>query len=54
MSKRKFDVRLRRVGNSFVVTIPKYTIDRFNLQEGDFIAIDIDPKDMKKIRKRLQ
>jgi len=48
MSKRKFDVRLRKVGNSYVVTIPKDTIDRFELKEGDFVAIDLDTEEIKK------
>jgi putative addiction module antidote len=48
MSKRKFDVKLRKVGNSFVVTIPRDTIDRFSLKEGDFVAIDLDTEEIKK------
>jgi len=48
MVKRKFDVRLRKVGNSYVVTIPKDTIDRFSLNEGDYIAVDIDTEEIKK------
>jgi putative addiction module antidote len=48
MGKRKFDVKLRKVGNSFVVTIPKDTIDRFELEEGDFVAIDLDTDEIKK------
>ncbi len=48
MSKRKFDVKLRKVGNSYVITIPKDTIDRFNLNEGDFLAIDLDTEEIKK------
>lgn len=48
MSKRKFDVKLRKVGNSYVVTIPKDTIDRFELKEGDFVAIDLDTNEIKK------
>jgi len=47
-SKRKFDVKLRKVGNSYVVTIPKDTIDRFQLKEGDFLAIEIDINEIKK------
>lgn len=47
MSQRKFDVKLRKVGNSFVVTIPKDTIDRFDLKEGDFVAIDLDTDEIK-------
>jgi antitoxin component of MazEF toxin-antitoxin module len=48
MSKRKFDVRLRKVGNSYVVTIPADIIDRFSLEEGDFIALSFDPEEIKK------
>jgi len=46
MPKRKFDVKLRKVGNSYVVTVPKDTIDRFNLKEGDYLAIDFDPSEI--------
>lgn len=42
MPKRKFDVKLRKVGNSYVVTIPKDTIDRFKVKEGDYLAIELD------------
>ena len=46
--KRKFDVKLRKVGNSYVATIPKDTIDRFELQEGDYIALTFDSSDTEK------
>ena len=48
MSKRKFDAKLRKVGNSYVITIPKDTIDRFEINEGDFLAVEIDSKEIKK------
>ena len=48
MSKRKFDAKLRKVGNSYVITIPKDTIDRFDLKKGDFLAIDLDTDEIKK------
>ncbi|MFA5855788.1 MAG: AbrB/MazE/SpoVT family DNA-binding domain-containing protein [Candidatus Pacearchaeota archaeon] len=48
MKERKFDVRLRKVGNSYVVTIPKDTIDRFELTEGDFIALSFDSNEIKR------
>lgn len=48
MPKRKFDAKLRKVGNSYVITIPKDTIDRFNLKEGDFLAVDLDTDEIKK------
>ncbi len=47
MPKRKFDAKLRKVGNSYVITIPKDTIDRFNIKEGDYLAIDFDSDDIK-------
>ena len=46
--KRKFDVKLRKVGNSFVITIPKDTVDRFNLKEGDYLAISFNSEEIKK------
>ncbi|MDQ6662080.1 MAG: AbrB/MazE/SpoVT family DNA-binding domain-containing protein [Chloroflexota bacterium] len=33
--------KLRRVGNSFVVTIPKEEAERQNLQEGDLVGIEV-------------
>ena len=48
MPKRKFDVKLRKVGNSYVVTIPKDTVDRFELNEGDFLAINLDTDEIKR------
>ena len=46
--KRKFDVKLRKVGNSYVVTIPKDTVNRFDLNERDFLPIEIDFEEIKK------
>jgi len=45
--KRKFDVKLRKVGNSYVVTIPKDTVDRFDLNEGDYLALSFDSTEIK-------
>jgi len=52
MSKRKFDVKLRKVGNSYVVTIPKETIDRFELKENDYLAIELDPSEVNNGKKK--
>lgn len=52
MPKRKFDVKLRKVGNSFVVTIPRDTIDRFNLKENDYLAIELDPSEINNKEKK--
>ena len=52
MKKRKFDVKLRKVGNSYVVTIPKDTVNRFRLEEGDYLAINFDAEEIKRGRKK--
>ena len=51
MTKRKFDVKLRKVGNSYVVTIPKDTVDRFDIDEGDFLAINLDTNEIRRSKK---
>jgi len=48
MPKRKFDVKLRKVGNSYVVTIPKDTINRFKIKEGQYIALELDTEEIKR------
>ena len=48
--KRKFDAKLRKVGNSFVVTIPSDSVERFKLKEGDYIAVEIDIEERNKIK----
>ena len=48
MAKRKFDVKLRKVGNSYIVTIPKDTVDRFEIKEGDYISVELDLDEFKK------
>ena len=52
MPKRKFDVKLRKVGNSYVVTVPKDIVNRFEIKEGDYLAIDIDTNEIKKQRRK--
>ena len=52
--KRKFDVKLRKVGNSYVVTIPKDTVDRFELEEGDYLAVNLDTDEIKKQTKKAK
>ena len=51
--KRTFDARIRKVGNSFVITIPMDSIDRFELKEGDFVGITFDTDDIKKVIKNV-
>ncbi|MEJ7837641.1 MAG: hypothetical protein WKF81_02435 [Thermomicrobiales bacterium] len=39
--------QVRKSGNSFVVTIPKSEMDRLNLHEGQSVAVDITPLELK-------
>lgn len=48
MVKRRFDAKLRKVGNSYVVTIPKDTVDRFDIKENEFITVELDFSELKK------
>jgi len=48
MPKRKFDAKLRKVGNSHVVTIPKELINRFKIKEDYYLALELDTKEIKK------
>lgn len=36
-----FTVKLRKTGNSYVVTIPHEELERHNLREGDMVGIEI-------------
>ena len=51
-SIRKFDVKLRKVGNSHVITIPSDFVERFELDNGDFLNLKIDPNEIKHIKKK--
>jgi antitoxin component of MazEF toxin-antitoxin module len=42
--------RLRRAGNSFVVTIPRHEVERLGIREGDLVAVELQPVE---IRPRL-
>ena len=35
--------KLRKVGNSYVVTIPKDEVQRRGLKEGELVAVDVQP-----------
>jgi antitoxin component of MazEF toxin-antitoxin module len=41
--------KVRKSGNSFIVTIPKDEIERLDLQEGDMVALDV-----RKVEYRVQ
>ncbi|MCO5216619.1 MAG: hypothetical protein M9953_09590 [Thermomicrobiales bacterium] len=41
--------QLRKVGNSYVITIPKAEVERLGAKEGDFIASDHTLLEMKPV-----
>jgi len=36
--EREFDAQIRRVGNSYIITIPSTIIKRFKLKQGTFLT----------------
>ena len=40
--KREFDAQLRKVGNSFVITVPSSIIKRFKLKQKNFVTITLE------------
>ena len=41
--------KLRKAGNSYVVTIPKEEVERRNLQEGQLLAVDVQPVEVRPV-----
>lgn len=41
MIEREFDAKIRKVGNSFVITIPSTIIGRFRLKPKKYITVRI-------------
>ena len=41
--------KLRKVGNSYVVTIPKEEVERKNLQEGQLLAVEIQAAEVRPV-----
>lgn len=46
--KRKFDAKIWRTGNAFVITIPSNLIKRFNLKNGEFLEVTVEKYGEKK------
>ena len=38
--------KLRRSGNSFVVTVPRTEVERLHLREGQLVDVDVQPLDV--------
>ena len=51
MKNRTFDAKLRIVGNSFIITIPKSFVKKCGLMKGDFLEIEI--KGFEKCQKNI-
>jgi antitoxin component of MazEF toxin-antitoxin module len=41
--------KLRKVGNSYVVTIPREEVERRNLQAGQLLAVEIQPAEIRPV-----
>ena len=41
--------KLRKVGNSYVVTIPKEEVERQNLQDGQLLSVEIRPAEIRPV-----
>ena len=41
--------KIRKVGNSYVVTIPKDEVERLDLQPGQLVAIHIQPAEVRPV-----
>jgi len=41
--------KLRKVGNSYVVTIPKEEVERQHLQDGPLLSIEIRPAEIRPV-----
>ena len=39
--------KLRKVGNSYVVTVPKAEVERKQLREGDFVSLEVNRLDVR-------
>jgi putative addiction module antidote len=41
--------KLRKVGNSYVVTIPKEEVERRNIKEGQLLAVHVQPAEVRPV-----
>ena len=39
--------KLRRSGNSFIVTVPREEVERLQLQEGQHVTVEVRPVDLR-------
>lgn len=41
--------QIRKAGNSYVVTIPKSEMERLDLEEGDFVSLELGKMELKPV-----
>ena len=41
--------KLRRSGNSFIVTVPKEEVDRLRLVEGQLVSVEVRPMEVRPV-----
>jgi antitoxin component of MazEF toxin-antitoxin module len=41
--------KLRRSGNSFIVTVPRDEIERLGLKEGELVSVEVRPAEVRPI-----
>ena len=39
--------KLRRSGNSFIVTVPREEVQRLDLQEGQYVTVEVHPLEVR-------
>lgn len=45
MVKRIFDAQIRKVGNSFVITVPSSIVKKFKLKQGSHVTTTVEVDD---------
>ena len=48
--KRKFDAKIWKTGNAYVITIPSTLIKRFEIKNGEFLEITVAKDGDKKVK----
>jgi antitoxin component of MazEF toxin-antitoxin module len=48
--EREFDAQIRKVGNSYVVTIPSIIIKKYKLKQGKFVTVKLSTEEDEKTK----
>jgi antitoxin component of MazEF toxin-antitoxin module len=44
-----FNAKLRRSGNSFIVTVPRAEVERLGLVEGQLVTVEVRPAEVRSV-----